>query len=46
MPWLVVFTTVIFPLLLVLLLVMDLVDLGPKQLESPLPQGKDRTHHS
>lgn len=46
MSWLVVFTTVIFPLLLVLLLAMDLVEVGPKRLESSLPQGKDRTHHS
>lgn len=35
MSWLVVFTTVIFPLQLVLLLAMDLVELGSKQLESP-----------
>ena len=46
MSWLVVFTTMIFPLLLVVLLVMDLVDLDRKQLESPLPQGKDRAHHA
>lgn len=38
--------TVISPLLVVLLLVMDLVELGPKQLESPLPHGNDRTNHS
>ncbi len=38
--------TVISPLLVVVLLVMDLVELGPKQLESPLPHGKDRTNHS
>jgi len=25
---------------------MDLVDLDPKQIESPLPQGKDRIHHA
>jgi len=25
---------------------MDLVDLDPKQIESPLPQGKDRVHHA
>ena len=41
MSWLVVFMTVIFPLLLV----MDLVDLDPKQIESPLLQGKDKIHH-
>ena len=44
MFWLVVFMTVIFPFLLVL--VMDLVDFDPKQIESPLPQGKDRIHHA
>jgi hypothetical protein len=38
--------TVIPPLLVVVLLVMDLVELGPKQLESPLPHGKDRTNLS
>jgi hypothetical protein len=42
MSWLVVFMTVIFPLLLV----MDLVDLDPKQLELLPPQGKDRIHHA
>ena len=42
MSWLVVFMTVIFPLVLV----MGLVDLDPKQLESPLPQGKERIHHA
>jgi hypothetical protein len=25
---------------------MDLVDLDPKQIESPLPWGKDRIHHA
>jgi len=35
-----------FPVLVVVSLVMDLVGLGPKQLESPFPHGKDRTHHS
>ena len=25
---------------------MDLVDLDPKQIESPLPQGKDSIHHA
>jgi hypothetical protein len=34
--------TVIFPLVLV----MGLVDLDPKQLESPFPQGKERIHHA
>ncbi len=38
--------TVISPLLVVVLLVMELVEFGPKQLESPLPHGKDRTNHS
>ena len=38
--------TVIPRLLVVVLLVMDLVELGPKQLESPLPHGQDRTNHS
>jgi hypothetical protein len=42
MSWLVAFMTVIF----LPLLVMDLVDLDPKQLESPLPQGKVRIHHA
>jgi len=42
MSWLVVFMTVIFPLVLV----MGLVDLDPKQLESPFPQGKERIHHA
>jgi hypothetical protein len=41
MSWLVVFMTVIFPLLPV----MDLVDLDPKQIESPFFQGKDKIHH-
>jgi hypothetical protein len=36
------FMTVIFPLLLV----MDLVDRDPKQLESSVPQGKDKIHHA
>jgi len=35
MPWLVVYMTVIFPLLLVVLLVMDLVEFETKALESP-----------
>ena len=42
MFWLVVFMTVIFPLVLVI----DLVDLDPKQIESPLPQSRDRIHHA
>ena len=42
MSWVVVFKTVIFPLLLV----MDLVDFDPKQIESPLSQGKDRIHYA
>jgi hypothetical protein len=42
MSWVVVFMTVILPLLPV----MDLVDLDPKQIESPLPQGKDSIHHA
>lgn len=25
---------------------VDLVDLDPKQIESPLPQGKDRIYHA
>jgi hypothetical protein len=36
MSWVVVFMTVFIPRLLV----MDLVEPDPKQLESPLPQGK------
>lgn len=36
MPWLVLYMTVIFPLLLVVLLVMDLVEFEAKALESPL----------
>ena len=39
---LVVFMTVIF----LLLLVMDLVDLDSKQIESSFPHGKDRIHHA
>jgi hypothetical protein len=42
MTWVVVFMAVILPLLRV----MDLVDLDPKQIESPLLQGKDRIHHA
>jgi len=29
-----------------LVVFMDLVDLDPKQIESPLPQGRDRIHHA
>ena len=36
MPWLVVFMTIIFPFLLVVLVIMDLVELEPKAVESPL----------
>ena len=43
MPWLVVFMTVIFPLLLVVLVAMDLVEFETKALESPLSRGQDRT---
>lgn len=43
MPWLVVYMTVIFPLLLVVLLVMDLVEFEPKALESPLSRRQDGT---
>jgi hypothetical protein len=32
--------------ILLLVLVMGLVDLDPKQLESPFPQGKERIHHA
>jgi hypothetical protein len=42
MSWLVVFMIVIFPLLLV----MDLVGLDSKQIESPLHQSRDRIHHA
>jgi hypothetical protein len=42
MSWVVVFMAIILPLLPV----MDLVDLDPKQIESPLPQGRDRMHHA
>ena len=43
MLWLVVYMTVIFPLLLVVLLVMDLVEFEPNALESPLSLREDRT---
>ena len=42
MSWLVVFMTVIFPLVLV----MGLVALDPKQIESRLTPGKDRIYHA
>ena len=42
MPWLVVFMTVIFPLLLVVLVAMDLVEFETKALESPLSRRQDR----
>lgn len=41
MPWLVVFMTVIFPFLLVVLVVMDLVEFEPKAIESPRGLGRD-----
>ena len=41
MPWLVVYMTVIFPLLLVVL--MDLVEFGTKAVESPLSRREDTT---
>ena len=43
MPWLVVFMTVIFPFLLVVLVVMDLVQFETKAVESPLSPRQDRT---
>lgn len=43
MPWLVVYMTVIFPLLLVVLLVMDLVEFEAKALESSLNRPQDGT---
>jgi hypothetical protein len=43
MPWLVVYMTVIFPLLLMVLLVMDLVEFETKVLESPPSRRQDRT---
>lgn len=43
MPWLVVYMTVIFPFLLVVLLVMDLVEFETKALESPLSRRQDKT---
>jgi hypothetical protein len=42
MPWLVVYMTVIFPLLLVVLLVMDLVEFETKALESPLTRRQNK----
>ena len=46
MPWLVLFMTAMFPFLLAVLLFMDLVELDPIRLESPLPQGKNRPRRS
>jgi hypothetical protein len=46
MSWAVGFMAVIFPLQLVVLLVMDLVELAHIQLELRLPREKDRAHHS
>ena len=46
MSWLVVFMTIIFPPLLMLLPVMGLVELDRIQLESVFPKGKDRARHS
>jgi hypothetical protein len=46
MPWLVLFIAPFSYFFLVVLPVMDLVELTHIQLESPLPQGNDRTHHS
>lgn len=43
MPWLVVYMTVIFPLLLVVLLVMDLVEFEPRALESRLTRRQNKT---
>lgn len=43
MPWLVVLMTVIFPFLLVVLVVMDLVQFETKALESPINRAQDRT---
>lgn len=46
MSWLVVFTTVIVPLLLVVLPVMDLVELDHKPLQFPSHRGDKRTRRS
>jgi len=46
MPWLVVYMTVIFPLLLVVLLVMDLVEFETKALESLLSRRQNKTDHA
>ena len=43
MPWLVMFMTVIFPFLLAVLVVMDLVEFETKAVESPLSHRQDRT---
>jgi len=42
MAWVVVFMAVILPLLPV----MDLVDLDPKQIESPLPEGRNSSYYA
>ena len=44
MAWLVVYMTVIFPLLLVVLLVTDLVDFKTKPLESSLRRRQNGTN--
>lgn len=46
MSWMVVFVTVLFPLPLVDLLVMDLVEIAHIQLELRLLRDEQRTHHS
>ena len=46
MSWKVVFVTVLFPLPLVDLLVMDLVEIAHIQLELRLLWDEQRTHHS
>ena len=43
MPWLVVFMTIIFPFLLVVLVVMDLVQFETKAVESPVSRVQDGT---
>jgi len=44
MPWLVVFMTIIFPFLLVVLVIMDLVEVEPKAVESGLSLHPDAPH--
>ena len=41
MPWLVVFMTIIFPFLLAVLVVMDLVEVEPKAVQSALSLRQD-----